>query len=153
MNSKAIFYSYVLLAIFILFPATVQSQELLVPLNDETKNIFDQLLDIELLENNIVQCYQAEKGAFTVASFARQSWGEPAELDGKLLERVFGRLSGTPEYERFMDVHRSVIHRPDYSRLYASELFAEYMRLFESARTRLKAQLRERQCSKPNQGP
>ncbi len=143
MNSKPMLYSCVLLSMVIVFPATVQSQELLVPLNDEIKKIFDRLVDIELLQQNIVQCYQAEKGAFTVASLARQSWGESAELDGKLLNRVFVGLSGTPEYERFVDAHRRIIQRSNHSPLYASELFAEYMRLLESARSRLTVQLRE----------
>ncbi len=142
MNSRAILYLCVLLSMSGVFPATVQSQGLLVPLNGKTENIFHQLMDIELLEQNIVHCYQTEKGAFTVGSLARHSWGEPAELDGKLLNRVFERLSGTPEYERFINVYRSVIQQSDYSRPYASELFAEYMRLLESARTRLTTQLR-----------
>ena len=121
MNSKAILYSYLLLSMFIVSPSTAQSQELLVPLNGENKKIFGQLVDIELLQQNIVQCYRAENGTFTVTSLARQSWGETAELDGKLLNRVFARLTGTPEYERFMDAHRSLIQRADYSRLYAPE--------------------------------
>jgi len=150
---KKTLQAYVLLSLFIVFPATVQSQDLVVALNDETKKIFEQLLDIELLRQNIVRCYQEEKGSFTVASLARQSWGGTAELDGKLLNRVFARLEGTPEYERFVYAQRSVVQRPDYSRFYASELFAEYMRLLESARTRLTMQLKDRQCSGLGQAP
>jgi len=144
MNSKVILNAYELLSMFIVFPAPVQSQDLLVPLNDETKKIFEQLLDIELLQQNIVQCYQLEKGTLATASLARQSWGETAELDGKLFNRVFARLEGTPEYEKFVDAHWAVVQRPDYRSLYLSELFAEYMRLFESAKTRLTRQLKER---------
>ncbi len=143
MNFKAILYAHVLLSMFVVFPVGVESQELLVPLNDETKKIFDQLLDIELLKNNITQCYQAGKGVSTLTSLAYQPWEVSRGLDGKLLKRVCERLWGTLEYERFMDARRSIIQRSDYRHLYASELFEEYMRLLETARTRLTIQLRE----------
>ncbi len=142
MNFRAIFYLYVLLSIFVAGPATLQAQELSFPLNRETRNIYHQLMDIELLQQNISQCYQADKGGFTIESFAHHSLGTPAELNDELLNRVFARLSGTPEYERFFDVYRSVVQRSDYSRPNASELFTEYMRLLESARTRLTMRLR-----------
>ncbi len=142
MNFRAIFYLYVLLSMFVAGPATLQAQELAVPLNRETINLFHQLMDIQLLQQNITQCYHGDKGAFTIESFAHNSLGAPAELNDELLNRVFTRLSGTPEYERFINIYRSVIQRSDYSRPYASELFSEYMRLLESARTRLTMRLR-----------
>ena len=99
------------------------------------------------MQRNIEECYQAEKGTLRVASFARQSWGEPAELDGKLINRVFGHLADTPEYERFVKAHGALIQRPDYKRLHTDELFAEYMRLLESGRIRFLTQLKEWQES------
>jgi hypothetical protein len=60
---------------------------------------------------------------------------------------VFGHLTGAPEYERFVTAYRKLIQRPDYRRLYADELFAEYMRLLESGRIRFLTQLMEWQES------
>ena len=82
-----------------------------------------------------------------VACWSGQSWRDHAELDGKLMNRVFGHLAGTPEYERFIMEYRTLIQRPDYRRLHTDELFAEYMRLLESGRIRFLTQLEEWQES------
>ena len=63
------------------------------------------------------------------------------------MNRVFGHLAGTPEYERFITEYRTLIQRPDYRRLHTDELFAEYMRLLESGRIRFLTQLKEWQES------
>ena len=81
------------------------------------------------------------------ACWSGQSWRDHAELDGKLMNRVFGHLAGTPEYERFIREYRTLIQRPDYRRLHTDELFAEYMRLLESGRIRFLTQLKEWQES------
>jgi hypothetical protein len=139
-------YSCLMLSLIIMSPATVRAESA-VPLCERANHLFEQIQDLELMQRNIEECYQAEKGTLSVASFARQSWGEPAELDGKLINRVFGHLADTPEYERFVKAHRALIHRPDYRRLHTDELFAEYMRLLESGRIRFLTQLKEWQES------
>ena len=136
--------SYILLSALMAFPCNVHSQEFSIPLNQRTQQLFEQLQDIDLLQRNIAQCYQAENKTFMVASLARQSVGEAAELDDKLLDRVFRRLAGAPEYEKFTVAYQAVIQRPDYNKLYATELFGEYMRLLDSARTRLTVELKQK---------
>ena len=141
MKTKAkLICSALLLSIIIMLPAAVRAESAVL-LYERANQLFEQIQDLELMQRNIEECYQAEKGTLRVASFARQSWGEPAELDGKLINRVFGHLAGTPEYERFVKAHEALIQRPDYRRLYADELFAEYMRLLDAGRKRLTTQL------------
>jgi hypothetical protein len=144
MKNKAILLcSYILLSIVVAFPGNVHSQELSIPLDQRTQQLFQQLQDIELLQRDIAECYQAQNKTFMVASLARQSVGETAELDNELVDRVFRRLSGAPEYEQFMVAYHAVIQQPDFSKLHASELFGEYMRLLDSARIRLTVELKE----------
>jgi hypothetical protein len=135
-----------LLSTIIMLPAAVRPESAVL-LYGKANKLFEQIQDLELLQRNIEQCYQSEKGTLRVASFARQSWGEPAELDGQLINRVFGHLADAPEYERFVKAHGALIQRPDYRRLYADELFAEYMRLLEAGRKRLTTQLKGEQES------
>ena len=78
-----------------------------------------------------------------LASWSGQFSTKHAELDGKLVNRVFGSLAGTPEYERFFMEYRTLIQRPDYKELHTDELFAEYMRLLESGRIRFLTQWKE----------
>ncbi len=145
MKNKAMFLgSYILLSMVVAFPCNVHSQEMSIPLDQRTQQLFEQLQDIDLLQRNITQCYQAENKTFLVASLARQSVGDPVELDDKLVHRVFGRLAGALEYEKFMVAYQAVIQRPDYNILYATELFGEYMRLLDSARTRLTVELKQK---------
>ena len=137
-------FSYILLSMVVAFPCSVHSQEISIPLDQRTQQLIEQLQDIDLLQCKIAQSYQAENKSFTVSSLARQSVGEPAELDDKLLDRVFRGLAGAAEYEKFMVAYQAVIQRPDYNRLYASELYGEYMRLLDSARTRLTIELKQK---------
>jgi hypothetical protein len=147
MKTKAkLFCSCLLLSLIIMLPGTVRA-ELAVPLYDKTKKLFEQLQDLELMQRNIEKCYQAEKRTPMVACRSGQSWREHAELDGKLMNRVFDHLAGVPEYERFIMQYRTLIQRPDYRRLHTDELFAEYMRLLESGRIRFLTQLKECQES------
>ncbi len=95
------------------------------------------------MQRNVEECYQAEKRTPMVACWSGQSWRDHAELDSKLMNRVFGHLAGTPEYERFIMEYRRLIQRPDYARVHTDELFAEYMRLLKSGRTRFLTQLKE----------
>ncbi|MGO9119367.1 MAG: hypothetical protein ACLQPD_17390 [Desulfomonilaceae bacterium] len=139
-------YSSLMLSLIIMLPATVRAESAVLP-HERANQLLEQIQDLELMQRNIEECYQAEKGTLRVASFARQSWGEPAELDGKLINRVFGHLAGAPEYERFVKAHGALIQRPDYKRRHTDELFAEYMRLLESGRIRFLTQLKEWQES------
>ena len=143
MKTKAkLLCSSLLLSLIIVLPATVRAESA-VPLCDETKKLFGQIQDLELMQRNIEECYQAEKRTPMVACWSGQSCRDHAELDGKLMNRVFGHLAGTPEYERFIVEYRTLVQRPDYRRLYTDELFAEYMRLLESGRIRFLIQLKE----------
>ena len=145
MKNKAILLcSYILLSMVVAFPGNVHSQELSIPLDQRTQQLFQQLQDIALLQREIAECYQARNKTFMATSLARQSVEETAELDNELVDRVFRRLSGAPEYEKFMVAYQAVIQRPDYNKLYAKELFGEYMRLLDSARTRLTAELKRK---------
>jgi len=143
-NKAMLLCAYILLAMVVAFPGNVHSQEFSIPLDRRTQQLFQQLQDIELLQRNIAQCYQSENRTFMVASLARQSAGEPVELDDKLLDRVFRSLYGAPEYDKFMAAYQVVTQRPDYNRLYAAELFGEYMRLLDAARTRLTIELKQK---------
>jgi hypothetical protein len=154
MKTKArLFCSCLLLWMVIVFPAVGRSQGASVPLDDKARWLFEQLWDIELLQRNISQCYLGQKGSVSATSLAGQPLGEPAELDRELIDRVFARLAGTSEYERFHEAYRTLVQRPDHSRLYAAELFTEYMQLLESAKTRLTTQLKERQQSLTRDDP
>ncbi len=143
-NKTVILCSYILLSIIIAFPCTARSQELSIPLDSKTRQLFEQLQDIDLLQRNIAQMYQAENKTILNASLSLRSAGEPMELDRTLVDRVFSRLNDTPEYRSFMKAYQTVIQRPDYSRLYVTEMYGEYMRLLDSARTRLTIELKEK---------
>jgi hypothetical protein len=143
-NKVILLCPYILLSMVVAFPGNVHSQELSIPLDQRTQQLFQQLQDIELLQRDIAECYQARNKTFMAASLARQSVGETAELDNELVNRVFRRLSGAPEYEKFMVAYNAVIQRPDFNKLHAAELFGEYMRLLDSARTRLTGELKRK---------
>ncbi len=145
MKNKAIFLcSYILLSMVVAFPGNVHSQELSIPLDQRTYRLFQQLQDIELLRHDISECYQAQTKTFIAASLARQSVGATAELDNNLVDRVFRHLAGAPEYEKFMVAYKAVIQKPDFNKLYATELFDEYMQLLDTARTRLTVELKQK---------
>ncbi len=145
MKNKTLFFcSYILLFMVAAFPGNVHSQELSIPLDEGTQQLFQQLQDIEVLQRDIAQCYQAQTKTLVAASLARQSVGETADLDNKLVDRVFRLLEGAPEYKKFTVAYQAVIQRPDYNKLCATEMFDEYMRLLDSARTRLTAELKRK---------
>ncbi len=129
----------VLLCLIMMLPATVGAESAL-PLNDKTQTLFVQIQDLELLQRNVVECYQAEKRTSMTARLSRQSGSDYAQLDGKLMNRVFGHLAGTPEYKKFITEYRTILRSPDYRRLQRDRLFSEYMLLLESGRTRLMTQ-------------
>ncbi len=152
MKTKAkLLCSSLLLSLIIMLPATVRAESA-VPLYDKTKKLFEQIQDLELMQRNVEECYQAEKRTPMVACWSGHSWRDHAELDGKLMNRVFGHLAGTPEHEKFITEYLTLIQRPDYRRLHADKLFAEYMRLLESGRTRLMTQWKDLQESLTEDG-
>jgi hypothetical protein len=147
MKTKAkLLCASLLLSLIIMLPATVRAESAVL-LYERANQLFEQIQDLELMQRNLEECYQAEKRTPIVACWSGQSWRDHAELDGKLMNRVFGHLAGTPEYERFIMEYRSRTQRPDYRRLHTDELFAEYMRLLESGRIRFLTQLEEWQES------
>jgi hypothetical protein len=143
MKTKAkLLCSSLLLSLIIMLPAIVRAESAVL-LYERANKLFEQIQDLELMQRNIEECYQAEKRTPMVACWSGQSWRDQAELDGRLMNRVFGHLADTPEYERFIMEYRTLIQRPDYRRLHTDELFAEYMRLLESGRIRFLTQLKE----------
>jgi hypothetical protein len=143
MKTKAkLLYPSSLLSLIILAPAAVRAAWA-APLNDKIEKLFEQIQDLESMRRNTEECYQAETRSTQSASWSGQSWAYHAELNGKLMNRVFGHLAGTPEYESFFSEHRTLIQKPDHSRTHTDELFAEYMRQLESGRTRFLTQWKE----------
>jgi hypothetical protein len=143
--------SSLLLAVIALLPATVRAESA-APLFDKAKKIVERIQDLDLMQRNIEECYQAGDRASAVASQSAHPGRNHAGLDGKLLNRVFGHLAGTSEYERFFSAYRSLMEHPDYRRVHSDALFAEYMRLLESGRIRLLSQLKECQDNLPEKG-
>src|SRR5208283_4604156 len=143
MKTKAkLLCASLLLSLIIMLPATVRAESAVL-LCERANQLFEQIQDLELMQRNLEECYQAEKRTPIVACWSGQSWRDHAELDGKMMNRVFGHLAGTPEYERFIMEYRSRMQHPDYRRLHTDELFSEYMRLLESGRIRFLTQLKE----------
>jgi hypothetical protein len=140
--------SSLLLSLIIVLPATIRAESA-VPLYDNTKKLFEQIQDLELMRRNVEECYEAEKRTPMATSRSGQSWRDHAELNRELMNRAFGYLAGTPEHQRFMREFRRLLRDQDYRRLHTDELFAEYMRLLESGRIRFLTQLKEWQESFP----
>ena len=138
-----LFGSLLLVATITMTPCTVRSQDLSIPFDDRNYQLIEQIQDLELMGRDIQRCYEAEKRTAMIAAFSRQSLTD-SRLNSELMNRVFGHLVGSPEYERFVMVYRELIQSPGYQQLHSANLFAEYMRLIESARTRLTTQLKER---------
>lgn len=152
MKTKAkLLCASLLLSLIIILPATVRAESAVL-LCERANQLFERIQDLELMQRNVEECYEAEKRTPMVACLSGQSWKDHAELDGKLMNRVFGHLAGTPEYKRFIMEYRILMQRPDYRRLHAGELFAEYMRLLESGRTRLMTQWKDQQGSLTEDG-
>ncbi|MFA6217987.1 MAG: hypothetical protein WDL87_10100 [Candidatus Omnitrophota bacterium] len=136
--------SLLLVATIIMTPGTVRSQDLSIPFDDSAYQLIEQIQDLESMERDIARCYEAEKRTSMLAHLSRQSSTDSMQLNGELINRVFSHLAGAPEHERFVKVYHELIQSPDYKQLYSANLFAEYMRLIESARARLTTQLKER---------
>jgi hypothetical protein len=152
MKTKAkLLCASLLLSLIIMLPATVRAESAVL-LYERANQLFEQIQDLELMQRNLEECYQAEKRTPIVACWSGQSWRDHAELDGKMMNRVFGHLAGTPEYKRFIMEYQTLMQRPDYRRPHAGELFAEYMRLLESGRTRLMTQWKDLQGSLTEDG-
>jgi hypothetical protein len=137
--------------LIIMLPAAVRAESP-VPLYDKTKKLLWQIHDLELMQRNAEECYRAEKRTSMTACSSRQGWTDHAELDGTLMNPVFGHLAGTSEYERFSMAYRRLTRLPDYRRLHTDELLAEYMRLLQSGRTRLMTQWKHLQESVTENG-
>jgi len=136
--------SLLLVATIAMAPCTVRSQDLSIPFDDRAYELIGQIQDLELMGRDIERCYEAEKRTAMLAYWSRQSLRDSTQFNSELINRVFGYLVGTPEYERFVKVYLALIRSPGYKQVYSANLFAEYMRLIESARTRLTTQLKER---------
>jgi hypothetical protein len=136
--------SLLLVATMIITPGTVRSHDLSIPFDDSAYQLIEQIQDLESMERGIERCYEAEKRTGMLANLSRQPSTDSMQLNGELINRVFSHLAGAPEHERFVNVYHALIQSPDYRQLYSADLFAEYMRLIESARTRLTTQLKER---------
>jgi hypothetical protein len=121
------------------------AQELSVPIDDTTMRIFREIQDLELLQRNIEECYEAEVHAVAVNCLAHQSMRHAAELDGELVARVFSHLAGTPEHERFLISYGELTRYPDRRLRHGAELYTAYKELLQSGRSRLIRQLRQRQ--------
>jgi hypothetical protein len=146
MTKTKLLGSSLLLSLIIIMPATVRAEST-VTVYARANKLFEQIQDLELMQRNVEECYQSEKRTPMLACWSGQSWRDHAELDSKLMNRVFGHLAGTPEYERFIMEYRTLMQRQDYARVHTDELFAEYMRLLKSGRTRFLTQLKEWQES------
>lgn len=136
--------SLLLVATIIITPGTVRSQDLSIPFDDSAYQLIEQIQDLESMGRGIERCYEAEKRTAMLAHLSRQSSTDSMQLNGELINRVFSNLAGAPEHERFVKVYHALIQSPGYKQLYSANLFAEYMRLIESARARLTTQLKER---------
>lgn len=136
--------SLLLIAIITITPGAVRSQDLSIPFDDRAFQIIDQIQGLESMGRDIERCYEVEKRTAMSASLSRQSLTDSTQFNSELINRVFRYLVGTPEHERFVKVYRELIRSPGYKQLYSANLFAEYMRLIESASTRLTTELKER---------
>jgi hypothetical protein len=135
--------SSLLLSLVIVLTVAVPSERTAVARHGKADRLVDQLRDLELMRRNVEECYHAQTGAPVVESVCMLSRRNPETLNGALINRVFGYLAGTPEYERFVAAHRELVQRPDHRRLHTDELFREYMCLLESGRIRFLTQLKE----------
>jgi len=147
MKTKArLLCSFLFLALTVMLPVTARAESAVLSYERANK-LFGQIQDLELMQRNIEECYQAEQRPPTGAPSSGLSWRDHAELDGKLMTRVLSYLAGFPEYERFITEYRTLVQSSEYRRLHTDKLFIAYERLLESGRIRLLAQLKERQES------
>lgn len=139
-----LFCSLFLVAAMAMTPGAARPMDLSIPFDDRAFQIIEQMQDLELMGRNIQRSYEAEKRTSISASLAGQSLADSTRFNGELVNRVFGYLVGTSEHERFVEVYHELIRNPGYKKNCAAILYAEYMRLIKSARTRLTTELKER---------
>lgn len=139
-----LFGSLLLVATITITPSIIRSQDLSIPFDDKACKFIEQIQDLELMGRDIQRCYEAEKRTAILASLSRQSVTDTTQFNSELINRVFGNLVGTPEYERFVTAYRALVRSPGYKQIHSANLFEQYKRLIESARTRLTTQLQER---------
>jgi hypothetical protein len=108
---------------------------------EETERLFEQIRDLDMMQRNIEACYQAER-KYNETGVASRAGRIDAELDARLMHRVFGRLAGHPEFDRFVAAHHSLMQLPEFRQRHADELFTEYVRLLEAARIRLLSRIK-----------
>jgi hypothetical protein len=133
-----------LVATIAMTPVIVRSHDLSIPFDDRAFQLIEQIQDLELMGSDMQRSCEAEKRTATAASLSRQPTSRSIQLNGELINRVFSHLAGAPEYERFVKVYRELIQPPGYKHICTANLFAEYMSLMQSARTRLTTQLKDR---------
>ena len=74
MKTKAkLICSALLLSIIIMLPAAIRAESAAL-LYERANKLFEQIQDLELMQRNVEECYQSEKGTLKVVSSARQSW-------------------------------------------------------------------------------
>ncbi|MDQ1239555.1 MAG: hypothetical protein QG577_1741 [Thermodesulfobacteriota bacterium] len=137
-----------MLSLIIMAPPSIRAESA-VRLYDKSMKLFNQIRDLDLMQRNIEECYQAEKRTLVGTCSSGQYRRDHTEFDGELMNRVLGHLADTQEYEEFMMAYQDLIQRPGYRSLHTDELFAAYMRLLKSGRLRFLAQLEDRQESVP----
>lgn len=151
MNKKAkLLCSCLMLSLIIMAPPSLRAESAVKPY-DKSMKLFDQIRDLDLMQRNIEECYQAEKRTLVGKCSSGHYDKDNTEFDGELMNRVLGHLANTQEYEAFMMAYLDLIQRPGYRHLHSDDLFAAYMRLLESGRLRFLAQLEDRQESVPDQ--
>ncbi|MGD9818558.1 MAG: hypothetical protein AB7V04_07635 [Desulfomonilaceae bacterium] len=116
-------------------------QDMRIPDNDRVYRLIDQIHDLETMQRDIRRRYQVETSASLIGHSQQKPITDGAQLNSELIDRVFGYLAGTPELERFVTIYRMLVLRPSYQHFHSADLFAEYMRLIESARTRITTEL------------
>ncbi len=136
------FWSFVLACTIILTPTLSLSDEISSTMDEEIYQLITQIRDIEWLKRNIQDCYFTEKLILDVSRSSGLFPNYSTSLDGELVNRVFGHLTGTPEHERFVKMYNSLAQTSNRRDFNMAELFAEYMQFLQSGQTRLIAQLK-----------
>lgn len=111
------------------------------PPDNTVYRLIRQIQDLESMQRDIEIHYEFETRTLTLANFERKPFGDSARLDRALIDRVFICLAGTPEYDRFVKIYGELVLTPSYQQVHSADLFGEYMRLIESAQTRVTTQL------------
>jgi hypothetical protein len=128
--------SIVCLALIFLLSPPARGQSAYLS-DSETSLLLDEIRDLDLLRQNIEDCYSAVKRYEGRRFVSDEAAATVAELDVNLVRRVFSRLSRYPEYKQFTTKYREFRQDAGYRRLHADELFAVYVRLLDTGRARL----------------